>query len=99
MGISLSGGILMVSQKHREASEFIYNSGFYITINVYPDFAEGLNGQAIKVFQTKLLKHKDTSMTGKLHFFFINQYIFAVDLEHIQHVRNFLRQQLTFEDW
>ena len=103
MGVSLSGGILMVPQKHREASKFIYNSGFYITTNVYPDFAEGLDGQAIKkrlkVFQTKLLKHKDTSVTGKLHFFFINQYIFAVDLVHIQNVTNFLRQQLTFEDW
>ena len=28
MCISLSGGILMVPQKHREASKFIYNSGF-----------------------------------------------------------------------
>ena len=34
MCISLSGGILMVPQKHREASKFIYNSGFYITTNV-----------------------------------------------------------------
>ena len=48
MCISLSGGILMVPQKHREASKFIYNSGFYITTNVYPDFGEGLDGQAIK---------------------------------------------------
>ena len=31
--ISLSGEILMVPQKHREASKFIYNSGFYITSN------------------------------------------------------------------
>ena len=38
----------MVPQKHREASKFIYNSGFYITTNVYPDFGEGLDGQAIK---------------------------------------------------
>ena len=72
MCISLSGGILMVPQKHREASKFIYNSGFYITTNVYPDFGEGLDGQAIKkrlkVFETKSLKHKDTSVTGKLLF-------------------------------
>ena len=66
--ISLSGEILMVPQKHREASKFIYNSGFYITSNVYPDFGEGLDGQAIKVFETKSLKHKDTSVTGKLLF-------------------------------
>ena len=84
----------MVPQKHREASKFIYNSGFYITTNMYPDFGEGLDGQAIKS-----LKHKDTSVTGKLRFFLINQYIFEVDLVHIQHVANFLRQQLTVEHW
>ena len=68
MCISFSGGILMVPQKHREASKFIYNFGFYITTNVYPGFGEGLVGQAIKkrlkVFKTKSVKHKDTSMTG-----------------------------------
>ena len=72
MCISLSGGILMVPQKHREASKFIYNSGFYITTNVCPNFGEGLDGQAmkkcLKVFETKSLKHKDTSV-GKLCFF------------------------------
>ena len=34
---SLSGGILMVPQK------FIYNSGLYLTTNVYHDFSEGLD--------------------------------------------------------
>ena len=72
MCISVSGGILMVPQKHREGSKFFYNSGFYITSNVYPDFGEGLDGQAIKrrlkVFETKSLQHKDTSVTGKLRF-------------------------------
>ena len=96
MCISLSGGILIVPQKHREASKFVYNSGFYITTNVYPDFGEGLDGQAkkkrLKVFETKLLKHKDTSVTGKFRFFLINQSIFEVDVVHIQHVTNFLRQ-------
>ena len=103
MCISLSGGILMVPQKHREASKFIYNSGFYITTNVHPDVGKGLDGQGIKkrlkVFEIKSLKHKDSSMTGKLCFFLINQYIFEVDLVHIQHVANFLRQQLTVEHW
>ena len=94
----------MVSQKHREASKLIYNSGFYMTTNVNPNFGEGLAGQAIKkrlkVFETKLLKHKDTSVTGKLHFFLINQYTFEVDLIHTQqHVTNFLRQLLTVEHW
>ena len=80
MCISLSGRILMVLQKHREASKFIYNFDFYITINMYPDCGEELDGQAIKkrlkVFKAKSLKHKDTSVTGKLRFFMINQYIF-----------------------
>ena len=77
----------MVPQKHREASKFIYNSGFYITTNVYPDFGEGWDGQAIKkrlkVFETKSLKHKDTSVTDKFRFFMINQYMFQVDLVHV----------------
>ena len=70
----------MVPQKHREASKFIYNFDFYITINMYPDCGEGLEGQAIKkrlkVFKAKSFKLKDTSVTGKLRFFMINQYIF-----------------------
>ena len=103
MCISLSGGILIVPQKHREASQFINNSGFYITTNVCPDFGEGLDGEAIKkrlkVFETKSLKHKDNSVTGKLRFFLINQYIFEVDLAHMQHLTNFLRKRLTVEHW
>ena len=72
MTVSFSGETLMVPQKHSEASKFIFNSDFYITANVYPDFCEGLDGHAIKkclkVFETKSLKHKDTSV-GKLCFF------------------------------
>ena len=64
----------MVPQKHREPSKIIYNSGFYITTNMYPDLGEALNGSAIKkrlkAFETKSLKHKDTSVTGKLRFFY-----------------------------
>ena len=103
MCISLSGGILIVLQKHREASQFIDNSGFYITTNVCLDFGEGLDGQAIKKrlkgFETKSLKHKDTSVTGKLRFFLINQYMFEGDLVHMQHLTNFLRKRLTAEHW
>ena len=84
----------MVPQKHREASKFIYSSGFYITTNVYPDFSEGLDGQAIKkgskVFETNSLKHKDTSVTGKLRFLMVNQYISEVDIVHLQYVRQTL---------
>ena len=45
---SLSGGILMVPQKHGEASKFIYNFGFYLTANVYHDFGKEMDGQEIK---------------------------------------------------
>ena len=50
----------MVPQKHDEVGKFIYNSGFFITTDEYPDFAEGREGGAIKtrlkIFQTKALK-------------------------------------------
>ena len=62
----------MVPQKHREASKFIYNSGFFITRNIYPDFGSGLDGEAIKkrlaVFETKSLPKKDTSVSGQRNF-------------------------------
>lgn len=64
----LIGGLIMVPQKHKEVKKFIYNSGFYITTNVYPDFGEGLDGEAIKkrlkIFETKSLKQNDTNVTG-----------------------------------
>ena len=58
----------MVPQKHREASKFIYNSGFYITTNIYPDFGWGLDGEAIRkrlsLFNTKALSKKNTNVSG-----------------------------------
>ena len=93
----------MVSQKHREASKLIYNSGFYMTTNVNPNFGEGLAGQAIKkrlkVFETKLLKHKDTSVTGKRHFFVKPMYIIRGSSTPATCNTNFLRQRLTVEHW
>ena len=93
----------MVSQKHREASKLIYNSGFYMTTNVNPNFGEGLAGQAIKkrlkVFETKLLKHKDTSVTGKRHFFDKPMYIIRGSSTRATCNTNFLRQRLTVEHW
>ena len=63
----------MVSQKYKEASQFIYNPGFYAMIKMYPDHGEGLEGQAIKkrlkIFETKSLKQKNISVTGKLDIF------------------------------
>ena len=58
----------MVTQKHREATKFIYKSGFFITTNEYPHFAAGRDGEAtkrrLKVFQTKVLRRKNNSVTG-----------------------------------
>ena len=58
----------MVHQKHREASQFIYNSGFFITTNEYPDFGEGRDREAIKrrlkIFQIKALKRKNNTIIG-----------------------------------
>ena len=59
----------MVPQKHKEATKYVYNSGFFITTNEYPDFGEGRDGEAIRrrlnIFNTKALKRKITSVTGK----------------------------------
>ena len=58
----------MVPQKHKDATKFKYNSGFFITTNEYPDFGSGDDAEAIKrrlqIFHTKPLKRKDTSVTG-----------------------------------
>ena len=63
------GGLLMVPQKHKEASKFKYNSGFFITTNVYPDFGHEHDCEAIKrrlaVFQTKQLSNKDKHVSSK----------------------------------
>ena len=66
----------MVPQKHREASKFIYNSGFFITTNEYPDFGEGRAGEAIKrrlkIFQTKAPKRKNNTVTGNCSIYMNN---------------------------
>ena len=58
----------MVPQKHKQASKFVFKSGFFITTNIYPDFGSGLDADAIKsrlaIFQTKSLRNKDTRVTG-----------------------------------
>ena len=72
----------MVAQKHKDPSKFIYNSGFFITTNIYPDFGDGRDGDAIKkrlrVFETKTLPKKDMNVSGKLKydplFYFLYRY-------------------------
>lgn len=59
----------MLPQKHKEASKFKYNSGFFITTNIYSDFGPGDDAKAIRkrlsIFTTKALKRKNASATGK----------------------------------
>ena len=66
----LQGGLFMLSQKHSKADKVIYNSGFFITTNVLPDFGLELDQEAVygrlKVFDTNKLPRKDTTVTGKL---------------------------------
>ena len=58
----------MVPQKHRQASKFIYNSGFFITTNEYPDFGPTSDAEAIKkrlsIFNTKALPRKNANVSG-----------------------------------
>ena len=60
----------MLSQKHAEAKKVNYKSGFFITTNELPDFGHQIDQEAIcrrlKVFQTKTLPKKDTTVTSKL---------------------------------
>jgi len=62
----------MLSQKHTEAKKVNYKSGFFITTNVLPDFGVQSDQDAVykrlKVFYTRPLRRKDSSVTGMLLF-------------------------------
>jgi len=62
----------MLSQKHNDALKVNYRSGFFITTNVLPDFGHAADQEAVyrrlRVFKTKALPKKDTSVTGKIPF-------------------------------
>lgn len=65
------GGMFMLPQKHKSGTRVKYNSGFFITTNIYPDFGSDLDNQAIarrlEVFNTKSLKKDlDKSVMGKI---------------------------------
>jgi len=65
----LLGGLISVQKKHSDAASTHYNSGFFITTNVYPDFGSGgRDAEAIKkrlsVFETTALKSKDPGISG-----------------------------------
>ncbi|XP_066928609.1 uncharacterized protein [Clytia hemisphaerica] len=63
----LQGGLVMLAQKHASATKVMYNSGFFITTNVLPNFGISLDHDAVysrlKVFMTKPLPKKDSSVT------------------------------------
>lgn len=63
----------MLSQKHTEASKVNYRSGFFITTNVLPNFGNEIDQEAVyrrlKVFHTKPLPIKDSSVVGKNYHF------------------------------
>ena len=67
--IIILGGLVFLPQKHKEASRVRYNSGIFITTNVYPDFGHDHDNQAIRrrldVFNTSALQRKDGSVSGK----------------------------------
>ena len=58
-----------MQKKHSDTSSVHYNSGFFITTNVYPDFGGGRDGEAIKkrlsVFETVALRYKDPGISGE----------------------------------
>jgi len=66
----LQGGLLMLPQKHKEASKVIFKSPVFITTNLYPDLGTGADADAIRtrlaIFDTKPLPKKDTSVSGWL---------------------------------
>jgi len=66
----LQGGRLSLPQKHMSASTCIYLSGFFITTNIYPDFGNERDCEAIRkrlaIFPTKPLKKKDGNVSAWL---------------------------------
>lgn len=63
----------MLSQKHASAIKVNYKSGFFITTNILPNFGISVDQEALykrlKVFHTKALPKKDTSVTGEIFCF------------------------------
>ena len=61
--------MFFVSRKHKDGKRVIYNSGFYITTNVFPNFGHETDNSAIKsrlaIFETKSLKKRSASVTSK----------------------------------
>ena len=58
----------MLSVKHQDAKRVIYNSGFFITTNMLPDFGNEMDQASVyrrlEVFKCKPLPTKDKTVTG-----------------------------------
>jgi len=50
-----TGGLVFIPQKHKEANRVCYNSGIFITSNVYPDFGHQHDNDAIHSIKIYLL--------------------------------------------
>ena len=65
----LQGGFLAMPQKHKEPTNFVYNSGAYITCNQIPNFSD-VDDVAIRarlaVFETRSLPTKNANATNWL---------------------------------
>jgi len=74
----VSGGLISVQKKHANTATTHYNSGFFITTNIYPDFGGGRDAEAIRkrlsVFETSPLPSKDPGISGKLLYFIQREY-------------------------
>jgi len=57
------GGLISVQKKHSDSATTHYNSGFFITTNIYPDFGGGRDADAILkrlcVFENPLCASND----------------------------------------
>ena len=82
---------MFLSRKHKDGKRVKYNSGFYITTNVFPDFCNEIDNEAIRkrlvILQTKPLKKKSRTISGKLHYVFPS---FARHEEHLNQMNFFL---------
>jgi len=66
--LTASGGRISVQRKHAEIQSSHFNSCFFITTNVYPDFGDGRDAEAIRkrlsVFETVALQKKDPAISS-----------------------------------
>jgi len=81
----------MLSQKHSDAKKVNYKSGFFITTNILPDFGVQRDQEAVykrlKVFHTRPLPKKDSSVTGTTLFYNFTTLLYT------QYVSNKIKQR------